>query len=51
MTRSNQKGLSGGVHYGPPPKRGPNPQGLTEKKFKSVKKYTKKLIRKAPNRV
>jgi|TARA_B110000027_G_scaffold19859_1_gene20856 hypothetical protein len=51
MTRSNEKGLSGGVHYGPPPKRGPNPQGLTEKKFKSVKKYTKKLIRKAPNRV
>ena len=46
-----RKGLSGGVPSGPPPKRGPNPQGLTEKKFKSVKKYTKKLIRKAPNRV
>jgi len=46
-----RKGLSGGVPYGPPPKKGPTPQGLTEKKFKSVKKYTKKLIRKSPNRV
>ena len=24
----NKKGLSGGVRYGPPPERGPNPQGL-----------------------
>jgi hypothetical protein len=23
-----RKGLSGGVKYGPPPKRGPNPQGI-----------------------
>ena len=51
MTRSNEKGLSGGVPSGPPPKRGPNPQGLTEKKFKSVKKYTKKLIRKSSSTV
>ena len=42
-----KNGLSGGVRSGPPPKRGPNPQGLTDKKFKSVKKYTKKLIRKS----
>jgi hypothetical protein len=51
MRRNNEKGLSGGVRYGPPPKKGFNPQGLTEKKFKSVEKYTKKLIRKSPNRV
>ena len=43
--------LSGGVRSGPPPKRGPNPQGLTRKKFKSVKQYTKKLIRKSSSTV
>ena len=47
MTRSNEKGLSGGVRYGPPPKRGPNPQGITEKIYKSVTSYTKGLLRKA----
>ena len=26
--QKNKKGLSGGVRYGPPPERGPNPQGL-----------------------
>ena len=26
--QNKRKGLSGGVRYGPPPKRGPNPQGL-----------------------
>ena len=26
--RNVRKGLSGGVKYGPPPKKGPNPQGL-----------------------
>jgi len=31
INKKMRKGLSGGVHYGPPPKRGPNPQGLTEK--------------------
>jgi len=46
-----RKGLSGGVPSGPPPKKGPNPQGLTRKKFKSVKQYTKKLIRKSSNTV
>ena len=30
-----RKGLSGGVKSGPPPKRGPNPQGI---KLKNVKK-------------
>ena len=28
MRRNNEKGLSGGVKYGPPPKKGFNPQGL-----------------------
>jgi hypothetical protein len=43
-----RKGLSGGVKSGPPPKRGPNPQGLTEKIYKSVKtSYTKGFLRKA----
>ena len=26
--KNNQKGLSGGVKSGPPPLRGPNPQGI-----------------------
>ena len=42
-----RKGLSGGVKSGPPPKRGPNPQGLTEKIYKSVKTYTQKFLRKS----
>ena len=42
-----REGLSGGVRYGPPPKRGPNPHGLNKKKFNSVKTYTKKFIRKS----
>ena len=28
MKRNNEKGLSGGVKSGPPPERGPKPQGL-----------------------
>ena len=28
MRRNNEKGLSGGIKSGPPPKSGPNPQGL-----------------------
>jgi len=28
LRRNNEKGLSGGVSSGPPPKRGPQPQGL-----------------------
>ena len=36
------------LRSGPPPKRGPNPQGLTEKKFTKVLKNTPKgLIRKS----
>ena len=46
-----RKGLSGGVQSGPPPKKGPNPQGLTRKKSKSVKQYSKKLLRKSLNQV
>jgi hypothetical protein len=34
-----RKGLSGGKKYGPPPKKGPNPQGL---KLKNVKKLLRK---------
>ena len=34
-----RKGLSGGVKKGPPPKKGPNPQGITLQ-------YAKKLLRK-----
>ena len=28
-TREKRKGLSGGKKFGPPPKKGPNPQGIT----------------------
>ena len=49
--QNKRKGLSGGVKSGPPPKRGPNPQGLKRKEFKSVKKNTKKLIRKSLSKV
>jgi len=38
-----RKGLSGGVRSGPPPKRGPNPQGI---KLKYAKKLLRKAIRK-----
>ena len=27
-SREKRKGLSGGKRFGPPPKRGPNPQGI-----------------------
>ncbi len=27
--REKRKGLSGGKKFGPPPKKGPNPQGIT----------------------
>jgi|TARA_R100000458_G_C8276853_1_gene252270 hypothetical protein len=29
LPKNKRKGLSGGVRYGPPPKKGPCPQGLT----------------------
>jgi hypothetical protein len=38
-----RKGLSGGVKSGPPPKKGPNPQGI---KLKNVKKFLRKSVRK-----
>jgi hypothetical protein len=38
-----RKGLSGGVRSGPPPKRGPNPQGI---KLKHAKKLLRKAVRK-----
>ena len=38
-----RKGLSGGVKSGPPPKKGPNPQGI---KLKNVKKLLRKSQRK-----
>ena len=28
VERNQRKGLSGGKKYGPPPKKGPNPQGI-----------------------
>ncbi len=37
--QKKRKGLSGGVRSGPPPKRGPNPQGIT---FKHAKKILRK---------
>ncbi len=41
--QKKRKGLSGGVKFGPPPKRGPNPQGI---KLKNVKKQLRKAIKK-----
>ena len=38
-----RKGLSGGVKSGPPPKKGPNPQGL---KLKNAKKLLRKTLKK-----
>tara|TARA_R100001460_G_scaffold28698_5_gene57408 strand:+ start:1024 stop:1146 length:123 start_codon:yes stop_codon:yes gene_type:complete len=38
-----RKGLSGGVKSGPPPKKGPNPQGI---KLKNAKKLLRKVVRK-----
>ena len=42
MRRNNEKGLSGGVKSGPPPKKGPNPQGI---KVKDAKRVLRKLKR------
>jgi hypothetical protein len=38
-----RKGLSGGKKYGPPPKKGPNPQGI---KLKDAKKLLRKTLKK-----
>ena len=43
MSRNNEKGLSGGVKSGPPPKKGPNPQGIS---VKNAKKFLRKSVRK-----
>jgi len=40
--QNKRKGLSGGVRSGPPPKRGPNPQGIT---IKDAKRILRKLKR------
>ena len=45
MSREKRKGLSGGKKYGPPPKRGPNPQGIKvklQKKSFSIRQPNKK---------
>ena len=42
MRRNNEKGLSGGVKSGPPPKKGPNPQGITVKDAKRVLRKSKR---------
>ena len=44
--QTKRKGLSGGVKFGPPPKRGPNPQGLQIMRSKDGKKRLRKSIRK-----
>ena len=41
--QKKRKGLSGGVRYGPPPKKGPNPQGIKVS-------YAKKLLRKSSSK-
>jgi len=43
MRKNNEKGLSGGVKSGPPPKKGPNSQGIS---VKDAKKVLRKLKRK-----
>ena len=44
--RNKRKGLSGGVKFGPPPKRGPNPQGINIVRSKNAKKLVRKSTRK-----
>ena len=44
--RNVRKGLSGGVKYGPPPKNGPNPQGLKMMRSNNDKKRLRKSARK-----
>ena len=44
--RNERKGLSGGVKFGPPPKRGPNPQGINMVRSKNAKKLVRKSTRK-----
>ena len=44
--RNVRKGLSGGVKYGPPPKKGPNPQGLKMMRSNNDKTRLRKSTRK-----
>ena len=39
---NKRKGLSGGVKSGPPPKRGPNPQGILGKNAKKILRKSNK---------
>ena len=43
LGKQNRKRLSGGVKSGPPPKSGPNPQGI---KIKNAKKLLRKFVKK-----
>mgnify|MGYP003110921735 FL=1 len=45
--QNKRKGLSGGVKFGPPPKKGPNPQGINIVRSKNAKKLVRKSTRKA----
>ena len=44
--QNKRKGLSGGVKFGPPPKKGPNPQGINIVRSKNAKKLVRKSTRK-----
>jgi hypothetical protein len=44
--RNVRKGLSGGVKFGPPPKKGPNPQGIKIMRSSNGKKRLRKSTRK-----
>ena len=44
--RDVRKGLSGGVKFGPPPKKGPNPQGIKIMRSSNGKKRLRKSTRK-----
>jgi hypothetical protein len=44
--QTKRKGLSGGVKFGPPPKRGPNPQGIKMVRSKNAKKLVRSARKK-----
>ena len=44
--QTKRKGLSGGVKFGPPPKRGPNPQGINMGGSQNAKKLLRKPSKK-----
>ena len=45
--QNKRKGLSGGVKFGPPPKKGPNPQGINLVRSKNAKKLVRKSTSKS----